>query len=74
MPFVKPWPLGSIKVMKSAEVSANSGLRPVENGDAFWASFFVAPGIKNEAKMDVKMDQHGFQRFEHDEQEGVQKR
>ena len=43
----------------------------VENGDAFWASFCVAPGIQNGAKMGVKMIQNGFQRLQNDEQEGV---
>ena len=41
--------LGVIKIMKSVQSSANSGFWPVEDGDAFWASFFWPGAFKMEA-------------------------
>ena len=51
--------MGIIKIVRSIQLSANSSFWLVENGDAFWVSLFVAPGIENGAKMDVKMHQNG---------------
>ena len=42
--------------MKSEQVSANSWFGLAENGDAFWVSFFVAPGIQYGTKMAIKME------------------
>ena len=46
--------LGVIKMQKSVQLPAKSGFVLVENGNAFWVSFFVAPGIQNGARMGVK--------------------